>query len=134
MDFRRANSQDMQIGHLRERYLWGPAVDQILAEEAVNGGADETVQWTLTDHLNTVRDIAKYDSQTDTTTVVNHPVYDAFGRVTSESNPAVDSLFLFTARPFDAETKQVEHLPQKGFGQQSTPKNLNRWYDASVGR
>ena len=88
MDFRRANSQNMQIGHFRERYLWGPAVDQILAEEAVNGGADETVQWTLTDHLNTVRDIAKYDSQTDTTAVVNHLVCDAFGRVTSETNPA----------------------------------------------
>ncbi|GAB6188111.1 hypothetical protein [Thermopirellula anaerolimosa] len=34
MDFWRSNSQGMQIGHLRERYLWGPAVDQILAEEA----------------------------------------------------------------------------------------------------
>ena len=30
MDFQRANSQDMQIGHLRQRYLWGPPVDQIL--------------------------------------------------------------------------------------------------------
>jgi len=95
-------------------------VDQILAEEAVNGGADETVQWTLTDHLNTVRDIAKYDSQTGVTTVVNHLVYDAFGRVTSETNPAVDSLFLFTARPFDQDT--------------GLQNNLNRWYDASVGR
>jgi len=77
-------------------------------------------QSTLTDHLNTVRDIAKYDSQTDTTTVVNHLVYDAFGRVTSETSPAVDSLFLFTARPFDQDT-QLQN-------------NLNRWYDASVGR
>ena|GEM_PF-1735557 len=116
----RANSQDMEIGHPLKCYLWGPAVDQILAEEAVNGGADETVQWTLTDHLNTVRDIAKYNSQTDTTTVVNHLVYDAFGKVTSETNPAVDSLFLFTARPFDEDSP--------------LQNNLNRWYDASVGR
>jgi len=78
------------------------------------------VQWTLTDHLNTVRDIAKYNPQTGATTVVNHLAYDAFGRVTSESNPAVDSLFLFTARPFDADT--------------GLQNNLNRWYDASVGR
>jgi len=77
-------------------------------------------QSTLTDHLNTVRDIAKYNSQTDTTTVVNHLVYDAFGKVTSETNPAVDSLFLFTARPFDPDT-QLQN-------------NLNRWYDARVGR
>jgi RHS repeat-associated protein len=120
MDFQRTGSGNIQATDLRWRYLWGPAVDQILAEEAVNGGADETVQWTLTDHLNTVRDIAKYDPQTGATTVVNHLVYDAFGRVTSESNPAVDSLFLFTARPFDADTE--------------LQNNLNRWYDASVGR
>jgi RHS repeat-associated protein len=78
------------------------------------------VQWTLTDHLNTVRDIAKYNPGTDTTTVVNHLVYDAFGRVTSETNPAVESLFLFTARPFDADT--------------GLQNNLNRWYDPAVGR
>ena len=77
-------------------------------------------QRTLTDHLNTVRDIAKYNSQTDTTTVVNHLVYDAFGKVTSETNPAVDSLFLFTGRPFDQDS-QLQN-------------NLNRWYDARVGR
>jgi RHS repeat-associated protein len=120
MDFRRANSQDMQIGHLRQRYLWGPAVDQVLAEEAVDGGTDDLVQWTLTDHLNTVRDIARFDPQTGATTVVNHLVYDAFGKVTAETNPAVDSLFLFTARPFDPDT-QLQN-------------NLNRWYDARVGR
>jgi RHS repeat-associated protein len=91
-----------------------------LAEEAVLSGADETVQWTLTDHLNTVRDIAKYDSGSDMTTVVNHLIYDAFGRVTSESNSTIDSLFLFTGRPFDSDT-QLQN-------------NLNRWYDARVGR
>ena len=47
-------------------------------------------------------------------------IYDAFGKVTSESNPAVDSLFLFTARPFDSDT-QLQN-------------NLNRWYDSRVGR
>ncbi len=54
------------------------------------------------------------------TTVVNHLIYDAFGKVTSESNAAVDSLFLFTARPFDTDT--------------GLQNNLNRWYDAHVGR
>ncbi|MEJ5341556.1 MAG: RHS repeat-associated core domain-containing protein [Thermogutta sp.] len=115
-----ANWQNMQVSHLRQRYLWGPAVDQILAEENVDNGSDETVQWTLTDHLNTVRDIAKYDSGSDMTTAVNHLIYDAFGKVTSESNPTIDSLFLFTGRPFDSDT-QLQN-------------NLNRWYDARVGR
>ncbi|MBC7350771.1 MAG: RHS repeat-associated core domain-containing protein [Thermogutta sp.] len=120
MDFWRTNSGDMQVGHLRQRYLWGPAVDQILAEEAVDGGTADLVQWTLTDHLNTVRDIAKYDPGSNMTTVVNHLIYDAFGKVTSETNPAIDSLFLFTGRPFDSDT-QLQN-------------NLNRWYDARVGR
>ena len=104
----------------RQRYLWGAAVDQILAEKEVDIGTADLVAWTLTDHLNTVRDIVKYDPQTGTTTVVNDLVYDAFGRVTSESNPAVDSLFLFTARPFDTDT--------------GLQNNLHRWYDPRVGR
>jgi len=120
---------------LCKRYGCGPAVDQMLSEDAVNGGTSpaaglgmkkldipetDFVQRTLTDHLNTVRDIARFDPQTEATTVVNHLVYDAFGRVTSETNPAVDSLFLFTARPYDPDS-QLQN-------------NLNRWYDARVGR
>ncbi|GAB6184550.1 hypothetical protein JCM17478_00520 [Thermopirellula anaerolimosa] len=120
LDFQHSGAGNVVASDLRWRYLWGPAVDQILAEEEVDGGTADLVAWTLTDHLNTVRDIAKYDPGTDTTTVVNHLVYDAFGRVTSESNPAVDSLFLFTARPLDADT--------------GLQNNLNRWYDAAVGR
>ncbi len=46
--------------------------------------------------------------------------YDTFGKLTSETNPAVDSLFLFTGRPFD-QNSQLQN-------------NLNRWYDARVGR
>ena len=99
-------------------------MDQILAEEEVDGGTDDMVQWTLTDHLNTVRDIARYDPQTGATTVVNHLVYDAFGNVTRMGSrrrePAVDSPFLFTARPFDQDSR--------------LHNNLNRWYDPAVGR
>ena len=120
LDFQHTGAGDAAASDLRWRYLWGPAVDQILAEEEVDGRTPDLVAWTLADHLNTVRDIAKYDPQTGTTTVVNHLVYDAFGRVTSESNPAVDSLFLFTARPFDGDT--------------GLQNNLHRWYDPAVGR
>ena len=80
----------------------------------------DLLPWNVTDHLNTVRDIARYDSESDTTTVVNHLVYDACGNVTSETNSAVDSLFLFTARPFDPDT--------------GLQNNLHRWYDPLVGR
>ena len=74
----------------------------------------------LTDHLNSVRDLAQYDAGTDTTTIARHLVYDAFGNVTSDTAPAVPSLFLYTARPFDEHT--------------GLQNNLNRWYDAQVGR
>jgi len=120
LNFHRNGPCGLQQGHLRERYLWGPAVDQILAEEAVDGGTADLVTWTLTDHQNTVRDLAKYDPNTDTTSVANHLAYDAFGKVTSETNSAVDSLFLYTARPFDPDT--------------GLQYNLNRWYDAGTGR
>ncbi len=120
LDFHRNGPCGMEGGHLRERYLWGAAVDQILAEEAVDGGGAENVLWTLTDHLNTVRDLAQYNPGTDSTTVLNHLAYNAFGEVTSETNAAVDSLFLFTARAFDEETR--------------LQNNLNRWYDPAVGR
>ena len=33
MDFWRTNSGDMQVGHLRERYIWGPAVGASVLEK-----------------------------------------------------------------------------------------------------
>ena len=52
--------------------------------------------------------------------MIKHVTYDAFGNLTSDSAPAVESLFLFTARPYDADT-QLQN-------------NLNRWYDPATGR
>ncbi len=104
---------------MRYRYLWGPAVDELLAEETVDNRGAEDVLWALVDHQNTVRDLAQYNPGTDATTVVNHLKYDAFGNVTAESNPAVDALFHYTARPFDSDT--------------GLQNNLNRWYDPRTG-
>jgi len=39
--------------------------NQIPAEEAVDGGMADLVAWTLTDHLNMLRDITHYASQTE---------------------------------------------------------------------
>ena len=74
-------------GAVTNRYLWGPAVDQILADEQVAADGTSEVLWTLTDHLNTVRDLAVFDAETGVTTIANHIVYDAFGRVTSPDRP-----------------------------------------------
>ncbi|MGI6418336.1 MAG: RHS repeat-associated core domain-containing protein [Thermoguttaceae bacterium] len=106
-------------GQVTNRYLWGPAVDQILADEQVQFDGSSVILWALTDHLNTVRDLAVYAPECDATTIVNHTVYDAFGRVTSQTDPAVATLFGFTARPFDRDT--------------GLQNNLNRWYDAETG-
>ena len=108
---------DPQLSH---RYLWGDAVDQVLADEQVDDVSVEgDVLWALTDHLGTVCDLAEYDDSTGVTTVANHRTYDAFGQRTSETNAAVDHLFGFTGHAAD-ETTGLQN-------------NLNRWYDAEVG-
>ncbi|MGA2616993.1 MAG: RHS repeat-associated core domain-containing protein [Thermoguttaceae bacterium] len=124
---------------LSHRYLWQPnAVDQILADEQLSPlppgeGQGEgvpisqpgTVVFPLTDNLGTVRDLAQYDPTTQSTLVVAHRVYSAFGQLVSQTNPsnpqaaAVDCLFGFTGRPFDTAT--------------GLQNNLNRWYDPGTG-
>lgn len=85
---------------LSHRYLWGPAVDHLLADEDAGGD----VRWALTDHQGTVRDVAEYDAGTDTTTVENHNTFDSFGKKTSQSSAAHDVLFGYTGRAFDKAT------------------------------
>jgi type VI secretion system secreted protein VgrG len=96
-------------------------VDQILADEQVTSLASAgNVIWPLTDHLNTVRDLADRDESTGAVLVTNHRVYDSFGQLVSETNAAVDEVFGFTARFFDKES--------------GLQNNWNRWYDVEVGK
>jgi RHS repeat-associated protein len=137
LQFENTDSDPLAESDLTHRYLWGPTVDQILADETLSPlppgegqgeGYDLSelgdVRWTLTDHLNTVRDLAVYNS--GQTSVVTHRVFDAFGRKTSEIDPATGdpatilSLFGFTGKPFDEDT--------------NLQNNINRWYEASTGK
>ena len=93
------------------RYLHGPSVDQILAQESANSD----VQWMLTDHLGTVRDLVNNGGE-----VVTHIKYDSYGNVISESNPAIKTRYKYTGREFDAETEMQY--------------NRARYYDAAIGR
>ncbi|MFM6862914.1 MAG: RHS repeat domain-containing protein, partial [Dolichospermum sp.] len=95
---------------LDTRYLHGAGVDQVLAQESAGN-----VEWHLTDHLGTVRDLVNNSGA-----VVNHFVYDSFGQVISESNPAVDTRYLFTGREFDQEIGLYYYRA--------------RYYDANTGR
>ena len=104
--------------NLSHRYLNGPAVDQVLADEQLvpvtGGGYDLTspgnVVWTLADNEGTIRDLAVYNAQTGLTTVANHRIYDPFGKLVSQTNPAtgtaaaVDCLFGYTGCATDSNT------------------------------
>ena len=86
----------MTVADLTHRYLWGPAVDQILAgEQVTNPSQPGNVLLPLTNNVETVCDLAQYNPQTGTTSVVDHRVYDPFGNLRSQTNAAVDFLFSF---------------------------------------
>ena len=88
-------------GQVLERELYGPAVDQILATEDVTAlGAGETqsagtVNWALPDNEETVRQVAIYDVGTNTTSVLDHIVYDPFGQVAWQSSPSNQPAFTY---------------------------------------
>jgi len=109
-------------GEISNRYLWGPAVDQVLADEQVSsdGQGDydtDQILWPLGDHQGTVRDLAKVNGSGDTE-IVNTYSYDAYGVLLTETAPAVDHLFGFTARPTQTDAGLVNCL--------------NRWYDPII--
>jgi RHS repeat-associated protein len=80
-------------GVLQERYLYGPAVDQILARVSSSG----TTNWYLEDILGSVTDIVD-----KTGTVLDHITYDSFGNVTSQSNASDGDRFKFDAMSLDS--------------------------------
>ena len=97
---------------LSHRYLNGPAVDQVLADERVtlqNGTlATDEVLWTLADAQGTVRDVAKLNGTT--AGVVDHIIYSSFGGVVSESDPSQGCLFKYTGCPTDPATDIEFHF------------------------
>ena len=103
-------------GSLENRYLHGPGIDEVFADEDALG----EFLWGLTDNLGTVRDVVKYDAGTGTTSVVNHLKYDAFGTITSQSNAAYDPRFTYTGREWDADAGAYYYR--------------TRWYGPDVGQ
>ncbi len=94
-----------------QRYLHGPAVDQVLAGEDAVGN----LNWLLADHQGTIRDIV--DSHG---TLLNHRSFDSFGNITAQTNPAVEFRYAFTGREFDPEVELCFYRA--------------RYYEAAVGR
>ena len=131
LQFDKSGAGSLAATDLSQRYLWGPAVNQLLAQEtpgaAISGLMQAgAVDWALTDNLGTVRDMAVYNATTGATNIAMHRVYDSYGNMTSQTNPsaslgvaAVDCLFGYTGKAFDRAT--------------GLQNNLNRWFDPSVG-
>ncbi|QUY44819.1 RHS repeat-associated core domain-containing protein [Acaryochloris marina] len=80
---------------LAQRYLHGPGVDQVIAQESTTGN----ILWQLTDHLGTVRDLINSNG-----IVENHIIYDSYGNVLVESDTTFNSRYKFTGRELDVET------------------------------
>jgi RHS repeat-associated protein len=122
-----------QPSALRSRLLHGPVVDQILADEVLTSmSVAGNVLWPLTDNLGTVRDIVDFNETTNVSQIANHLAYDAFGRITSETNAAVDSLFGFTGRERDEESWYWDAALNRYTGGHYHYRG--RVYDPTVGR
>jgi RHS repeat-associated protein len=90
VDFDGAGSQPLT---LETRYLHGPEIDQVLAQDRGGG----LVDWLLPDHLGTTRDIVDAAG-----TLQHHVVYDSFGTVISPEADLLPTRYLFTGREYDA--------------------------------
>jgi RHS repeat-associated protein len=89
-------------GSVISRYLHGSLVDEVLAEENIGSGGVRDVLWAMTDHQGSVRNLARVTA--GTASVVNHIVYDAFGKTVSETDAAIAHLYGYTGRELDKET------------------------------
>jgi RHS repeat-associated protein len=76
------------------RYLYGPGVDQVLADET-----QTSVNWALVDNLGSIRDIIDSSG-----TVLDHIVYDSYGNITTQTNSSVEFRYGYTGREHDLET------------------------------
>ncbi|HUG94469.1 MAG TPA: RHS repeat-associated core domain-containing protein, partial [Planctomycetaceae bacterium] len=94
-----------ETGSLTHRFLPDAATDAVFASEDALG----EILWNLTDHQGTVRDVADYDAATDTTSVVNHLTYSAFGAITSQSDPTKTPLSAYTGMYRDPDTGLQKH-------------------------
>ncbi|MDR2172452.1 MAG: RHS repeat-associated core domain-containing protein, partial [Planctomycetaceae bacterium] len=92
-------------GKLQSRYLWGTKQDELICNND---------NWTLNDHLNTIRDIVKSDGN-----VEFHLEYNAFGKLISETKND-QLLFAYTGKLTDKSS--------------DLQWNINRWYDSNAGR
>ena len=86
-------------GAVKERELYGPAVDQILALENPSGGK---VYWMLSDRQDPNGDVVS-DSG-GTTTLEDHIDFGAYGNITGQTNSANQPRFPYAGEMLDPAT------------------------------
>jgi RHS repeat-associated protein len=91
-------------------YLYGLNVDQVLAQDSATG-----MVWALADRLGSVDTLTDADGN-----VVDQRTFDSFGRLLSQSNPAVSFRYGYTGRELDLESGLDYYRA--------------RYYDSAVGR
>ena len=89
-------------GQVTERYLYGPAVDQVLAEEWSGPGDQSVVAWMISDNQNTVRDVVMQAG--GRSQVVDHLSYDAFGNLTTSTDPSLSLRVSYAGYQYDGAT------------------------------
>lgn len=119
-------------GDLQTRYLNGPMIDMVLAQENVDSLLTEgDVLWLLGDHQGTIRDVVEYNHLTDETDHLEHYRYDSYGNLTviTEADGttiiSIDRGDALTTRQYTGRTwDDVSELQY----------NRNRWYNPKIGR
>ncbi|MDB5387986.1 MAG: wapA 3 [Planctomycetaceae bacterium] len=119
---------DVGTGSLTNRYLQGPGVDQVLADEQIPATSQtpNTVLWALADNQGTVRDWAQRNTTTGQTQIVDHVVYDAYGQILAQVNPQTGQAsqqkirYAYTGQIWDTDANLYNYRA--------------RWYDPHAGR
>src|SRR5262249_1198669 len=105
---------------LTHRYVYGPGVDQVLADERVAAGS--AVVWPLADPQGSVRDLL-----TTAGTIASSVRYNSYGQIVG--TPPSDLYFAYTGREYDAETglyfyRARYYDPQTGSFLSEDPKDF----------
>jgi len=136
LDERAAGLSYQQVDH---RYMNGPAIDQVFADEA--SGTGNQVLWYLSDLQNTVRDVAKYVSTglNGKATVYNHLEYDSFGNVTAD-NPTTTAVNDGHLPGLEGTGTVNQYSPQRSYTGREPDSATGliyyraRWFDPNLGR
>ena len=98
---------------LSTRYLWGQAVDQLLAQEAVDQGGMSEVTYIVRDNLGSTRSLVDYSGA-----ITASYSYDSYGNVLAGSLGA--TRFLYTCQEYDVVIGDYYYNA--------------RWYDPASGK